>query len=148
MPDRDNFTTQDLFEDRNMKQVLLCIFSLSRQCYWVEGYQGPCIGKPEMAKKGAPSKFGEIKTEGLWGKANGAHTAADGRPTGQSGESRIDATHTCRRNDMYRVVHIDATHTCRRNHRISIHAIIIHGSNPKARGLSTRRLARSEVMGG
>jgi hypothetical protein len=37
--------------------------------------------RPEMAAK-RESKFGEIKTEGLWGKANGAHTAADGRPTG------------------------------------------------------------------
>mmetsp|Transcript_17434 Transcript_17434/g.42385 ORF Transcript_17434/g.42385 Transcript_17434/m.42385 type:complete len:122 (+) Transcript_17434:173-538(+) len=86
VPDRDNFTTQDLFEGRNMRQVMVCMFSLSRQCYWVEGFEGPCIGKPEMAKQGASraSKFGEIKTEGLWGKANGQFGAADGRPTGVS----------------------------------------------------------------
>eukprot|EP00293_Proteomonas_sulcata_P005332 CAMPEP_0184320550 /NCGR_PEP_ID=MMETSP1049-20130417/114439_1 /TAXON_ID=77928 /ORGANISM="Proteomonas sulcata, Strain CCMP704" /LENGTH=312 /DNA_ID=CAMNT_0026641083 /DNA_START=171 /DNA_END=1109 /DNA_ORIENTATION=+ len=51
VPDRDNFTTDDLFENRNFKQVKLCLFSLGRQCYYVPDYEGPCIGRPEMAKR-------------------------------------------------------------------------------------------------
>lgn len=33
VPDSDNFMTIDLFEDKNMKQVLTCISSLSRSIY-------------------------------------------------------------------------------------------------------------------
>eukprot|EP00802_Teleaulax_amphioxeia_P007667 Tamp_07674.p1 GENE.Tamp_07674~~Tamp_07674.p1 ORF type:complete len:553 (+),score=41.17 Tamp_07674:650-2308(+) len=59
VPDRDNFTTDDLFEQRNMKQVILCLLSLGRRSYQIPGYCGPCLGKPELANAGASkqSKF-------------------------------------------------------------------------------------------
>ena len=64
VPDRDNFTTDDLFDARNMRQVLLCIMSLGRQSYHIEGWRGPCLGRPEMATIGASknSKF-SVNTE-------------------------------------------------------------------------------------
>ncbi|EKX46492.1 hypothetical protein GUITHDRAFT_152375 [Guillardia theta CCMP2712] len=58
VPDKDNFTTADLFDNRNFKQVLVCIFSFGRQCYFAPGWNGPCLGRPEMAKLGPSRSFG------------------------------------------------------------------------------------------
>ena len=105
MPDSENFNTDDLFDQRNVKQVLVCLFSLGRQCYTVPGFQGPALGRcgtavacsapvrpdsesaatrrPEKANLGASngSKF-EVKADALWGKGNAQFKAADGRPAG------------------------------------------------------------------
>mmetsp|Transcript_67702 Transcript_67702/g.141146 ORF Transcript_67702/g.141146 Transcript_67702/m.141146 type:complete len:818 (+) Transcript_67702:133-2586(+) len=45
--DKDNFTADDLYENKNFKQVVVCLLALSRNCYYVPDYNGPCIGKPE-----------------------------------------------------------------------------------------------------
>lgn len=43
VPDRDNFETGDLFEQSNMKQVVICILSAGRASGSVPGYSGPTI---------------------------------------------------------------------------------------------------------
>ena len=45
VPDSENFNTDDLFEQRNLKQVFVCLFSLGRQCYYVQGFEGPALGR-------------------------------------------------------------------------------------------------------
>ena len=43
VPDRDNFETGDLFEQSNMKQVVICVLSAGRASASVPGYDGPTI---------------------------------------------------------------------------------------------------------
>ena len=66
MDDRDNFDTSDLFEDKNLNQVCICLINLGRAAYHIDGYQGPCLGKPIAAASGG--KHAAVKTTGLWGK--------------------------------------------------------------------------------
>lgn len=66
MDDRDNFDTSDLFEHKNLNQVRICLINLGRSAYHLEGYQGPCLGKPIAAASGG--KHATVKTTGLWGK--------------------------------------------------------------------------------
>eukprot|EP01046_Picozoa_sp_COSAG06_P032393 COSAG06_NODE_3235_length_5637_cov_5.844890_2_plen_340_part_00 len=79
MDDRDNFDTSDLFEDKNLNQVRICLINLGRAAYNVEGYGGPCLGKPIAAGRGG-GKHARVETTGLWGKAGGEFGTAD-RPT-------------------------------------------------------------------
>ena len=70
VPDRENFDTSDLFEQSNMKQVMICLRSLGRAAYHIPGYEGPCWGKVDGS--GSPAKPDEVKTDGgLWGKSGG-----------------------------------------------------------------------------
>jgi hypothetical protein len=64
--DRDNFDTSDLFEDKNLNQVRICLINLGRAAYHIDGYTGPCLGKPIMAARGG--KHAAVTTTGLWGK--------------------------------------------------------------------------------
>jgi hypothetical protein len=50
VPKEDLFQTVDLFENKNMNQVLLTIESLGRISRRVEGYTGPSLG-PKLADK-------------------------------------------------------------------------------------------------
>jgi len=50
VPQQDCFMTVDLFEEKNMNQVILAIQSLGRQCRKVSGYNGPSIG-PKLSDK-------------------------------------------------------------------------------------------------
>ena len=43
VPDSENFETGDLFEQSNMKQVLICIQSLGRAAKRIKGYIGPTL---------------------------------------------------------------------------------------------------------
>lgn len=59
--DINNFTPDDLFEAKRMKQVLICILSLGKLSYTIPGYAGPCLGQREVADSsnsaGARSPF-------------------------------------------------------------------------------------------
>merc|ERR1711956_128038 len=50
VPDEEVFQTPDLFEERNIPQVVLCLFSLGRATQKHPEYTGPSIG-PKMATK-------------------------------------------------------------------------------------------------
>ena len=77
VPERDNFDTSDLFEQSNMRQVLICVSALGRAAHHVEGYSGACIGKATDIKQ--KKKHFEVKTgSGLWGKSGGTHDAGGG----------------------------------------------------------------------
>ena len=52
VPDRDNFDTSDLFEQSNMRQVLICISSLGRASKSVQGYGGPTLSMGTGPSKG------------------------------------------------------------------------------------------------
>ena len=45
--DINNFAADDLYEAKNMKQVMICILSLGKRCWHIDGYSGPCLGFPE-----------------------------------------------------------------------------------------------------
>ena len=82
--DRDNFDTSDLFEDKNLNQVRICLINLGRAAYEIEGYSGPCLGKPIAAGRGG-GKHARVETTGLWGKAGGQFGTADRPTAGSSG---------------------------------------------------------------
>lgn len=44
------FQTNDLFEERNIKQVIICMYALSRQLQKDKKFEGPFIG-PQLAKQ-------------------------------------------------------------------------------------------------
>ena len=50
VPDSELFQTADLYERRNIPQVVLCLFSLGRLTQHHEDYTGPAIG-PKMSTK-------------------------------------------------------------------------------------------------
>jgi len=50
VPEPDLFMTVDLFEEKNMTQVVQGIHSLGRACQKVEGYNGPTIGAKLASK--------------------------------------------------------------------------------------------------
>ena len=53
VPDRDNFETGDLFEQGNMKQVVICILSVGAASKKVPGYSGPTITTAGSGQKTA-----------------------------------------------------------------------------------------------
>jgi hypothetical protein len=65
VPDAENFETGDLFEQSNMKQVLICIQSLGRASKRVRGYDGPtlAVGGAAAPKRGSSSSS-KIKSLG------------------------------------------------------------------------------------
>ncbi len=69
--DKDNFDTADLHEQKNTRQVQIALLALGRAAYSVPGYEGPCVGKKPVARASG-KKHGEVKIDGLWGKAGGA----------------------------------------------------------------------------
>jgi len=44
VPEADLFMTVDLYEEKNMTQVVQMLYSLGRTCQKVNGYTGPTIG--------------------------------------------------------------------------------------------------------
>ena len=38
--DINNFAADDLYEAKNMKQVMICILSLGKRCWAIDGYTG------------------------------------------------------------------------------------------------------------
>mmetsp|Transcript_10192 Transcript_10192/g.25199 ORF Transcript_10192/g.25199 Transcript_10192/m.25199 type:complete len:645 (-) Transcript_10192:80-2014(-) len=51
--DINNFTPDDLFEAKSIKQVVICILSLGRQAHSLNEYSGPCIGQRDSGLKEA-----------------------------------------------------------------------------------------------
>ena len=79
-----NFDTEDLFEAKNMKQVVICLLSLARHAYSLPEYTGPCFGVKENDKVGKHEKMrhNSVDGDGLWGKVGGKHKAADNKNLG------------------------------------------------------------------
>ena len=77
VPEAELFDTDDLFEARNMRQVMICLASLGRVAHTVDGYDGPTWQKPVNAKAYAGKKDAqyEVKDDALWGKTNGEYVA-------------------------------------------------------------------------
>eukprot|EP00802_Teleaulax_amphioxeia_P010398 Tamp_10426.p1 GENE.Tamp_10426~~Tamp_10426.p1 ORF type:complete len:343 (+),score=107.66 Tamp_10426:204-1232(+) len=59
--DINNFAADDLYEAKNMKQVMICILALGKKCWSIEGYTGPCLGPPETETTG-PSRTALVAT--------------------------------------------------------------------------------------
>jgi hypothetical protein len=56
VPDADAFETDDLYEAKNLKQVLQCLESLGRTTQTVKGYNGPSFGV-KLAEKNIREDF-------------------------------------------------------------------------------------------
>jgi hypothetical protein len=57
VPDRDNFETGDLFEQSNMKQVVICILSAGRASASIPGWDGPSITTAGSVRHYATARF-------------------------------------------------------------------------------------------
>jgi hypothetical protein len=57
VPDRDNFETGDLFEQSNMKQVVICILAVGRASASIPGYSGPSITTAGSVRQPATARF-------------------------------------------------------------------------------------------
>jgi hypothetical protein len=66
--EKDLFGTEDLFEGKNMRQVVISLLALGRALYKVPNYSGPSPSRPETLRR--RSTF-EVRQDGLWGKAGG-----------------------------------------------------------------------------
>jgi hypothetical protein len=66
--EKDLFGTEDLFEGKNTRQVVISLMALGRALYKVPNYSGPSPCRPETLRR--RSTF-EVRQDGLWGKAGG-----------------------------------------------------------------------------
>lgn len=66
--EKDLFGTEDLFEGKNMRQVVISLLSLGRALYRVPNYSGPSPSRPETIRRRSTY---EVRQDGLWGKAGG-----------------------------------------------------------------------------
>ncbi|KAK3266017.1 hypothetical protein CYMTET_25336 [Cymbomonas tetramitiformis] len=76
MPTQDLFHPEDLADGRGTKQVLNCLSSLGRHCYYSRsmGYAGPYLEKPHALSRDEAGMLHAVKSgDGLWGKAAGDH---------------------------------------------------------------------------
>jgi hypothetical protein len=69
VPEMENFTTEDLFEAKNLRQVQICLESLGACLFDLDGYVGPTYGKPRT--KGRKTGHRVAAGGGLWGKSGG-----------------------------------------------------------------------------
>lgn len=60
------FQTVDLFEEKNLKQVAICLYALSRQLQKEKIFPGPFIG-PALAKKNTITFSKEVLDKGAYG---------------------------------------------------------------------------------
>jgi len=51
--DINNFAADDLYEAKNMKQVMICILALGKKCWAIDSYSGPCLGPPDAEGGGS-----------------------------------------------------------------------------------------------
>ena len=51
VPDAENFQTDDLFESRNLKQVVICLGSLGRHARRDKDFSGPYLAEGESPKE-------------------------------------------------------------------------------------------------
>ena len=66
VPDAENFETDDLFEGRNMKQVLVALHSFGRHAAGIDGYDGPTLsvkgkGRSNSQDEAAASRSGKVR---------------------------------------------------------------------------------------
>jgi hypothetical protein len=54
--DINNFAADDLYEAKNMKQVMICILALGKRCWVIPGYSGPCLGPQESETGGGSTR--------------------------------------------------------------------------------------------
>jgi len=90
VPDEEVFQTPDLFEARNIPQVVLCLFSLGRATQKHPEYTGPSIG-PKMATKNERNFTDEQIRQGrdaTIGLQSGTNTGASQAGHGGMGNTR------------------------------------------------------------
>jgi hypothetical protein len=66
--EKDLFGTEDLFEGKNTRQVVISLLALGRALYKVPNYSGPSPSRPETLRRRSTY---EVRQDGLWGKAGG-----------------------------------------------------------------------------
>ena len=59
--DRDLFVSTDLYENKDMRQVMIGLNSLGRALHTLPGYTGPTVSRPAVVKRS--STFGTVTTE-------------------------------------------------------------------------------------
>ena len=65
------FTTEDLFEGKDMKQVNICLLTLARLAHDFDSYSGPLLGRGEL--HGTTEKKHAVQSDCLWGKVGGSY---------------------------------------------------------------------------
>eukprot|EP01047_Picozoa_sp_COSAG01_P065110 COSAG01_NODE_8738_length_2677_cov_3.877424_4_plen_328_part_00 len=94
VPDRENFETSDLFEESNMRQVMLCLRSLGRAAWGMEGYEGACWGKADQSRitSTKPQAFEVASADGLWGKSGSQFSGTAGPVASATTAERVSST--------------------------------------------------------
>jgi len=90
VPDAEVFQTPDLFEARNIPQVVLCIYSLARTTQKHPEYNGPAMG-PKMAtenKRGFTEEDNRKMRDGQIGLQAGQNQGATQAGHGGMGNTR------------------------------------------------------------
>merc|ERR1711963_94189 len=90
VPDSEIFQTPDLFEARNIPQVVLCIYSLARMTQKHPEYNGPAMG-PKMAtenKRGFTEEDNRKMRDGSIGLQAGQNQGATQASHGGMGNTR------------------------------------------------------------
>jgi hypothetical protein len=59
--DRDLFVTTDLYDNKDMRQVMVGLNSLGRALHRLPGYSGPTVSRPAVTKRS--STFGTVAVE-------------------------------------------------------------------------------------
>jgi hypothetical protein len=85
VPDHENFSTDDLFAERNVRQVFICLASFGRHLHNTPGYQGPQFGKGGEVKAHRTAHHEVAETRGLWGKSGGRYGQARSRGVNLAG---------------------------------------------------------------
>jgi hypothetical protein len=68
--EKDLFGTEDIFEGKNTRQVVISLLALGRALYKVPNYSGPSPSRPETIRRRSTY---EVRLDGLWGKAGGQY---------------------------------------------------------------------------
>ena len=68
--EKDLFGTDDLFEGKNTRQVVISLLALGRALYRIPSYSGPSPSRPEALRRRSTY---EVRQDGLWGKAGGQY---------------------------------------------------------------------------
>ena len=71
----DLFSTADLFEFKNLEQVVTCLFALGKAAYSLPDYGGPCLGPPPKGKGGRARHHTVVHGDTLAGKPGAGASA-------------------------------------------------------------------------
>jgi hypothetical protein len=144
VPEYELFSTADLFEAKNMDQVVNCLWSLGQVAYKVASYEGPCLGPPPNGGGRRRHHTLTSKADTLAGKPGSGRSAA---PIGGSGPAPgLDIRDTQTNAHKIRVTESRGTAALRQLQGRRSGAA--HVADPDATGFRAKVQPRRDRLGG